>query len=145
MHSVLYEAFDPGVFPILFYYFGLAVFSSIITANMYKKWKERKRTPSMMMTAIFAIFTLALIVLAVGLIDAAATGIYGDVYRFSIPFSYSMYIVAGMFLCKFANAITEEGKHVLKAIIPIGVAICILAFLPWNYWGAPKVDYSEPC
>ena len=141
MSHASYEAFDPGILPILFYYFGLTVFGFIMTAIMYRKWKERKRTPTLLMTAVFAILTLALIMLTVGVIDAAITGVYGEVYEFSIPFSYSMYIIADIVLYKFANIITDRGKRVFKLIIPVGIAICIMAFLPWNYWGAPKSAY----
>lgn len=137
-----YTPFEIRVLPIFPYYLILSVFGIVLTLKMYFKWRERKVAPPLYLSITFTFFTLALIMLAVGLAEAIITGFYKEIYRFSLPFAYSMVVFADIFLYKFVSQITNKGKSLLIPLILIGILIVIMMFLPWNWWGIPPVDYE---
>ena len=137
-----YTAFDYSVFPIFVLYLVLSVFGTYVTIKMYMKWRERQVRSPLYLTLVFVFLTLALIVLAIGLAEAIITGYYKEVYRFSLPFAYSMVILADIFLYIFVDEITDRGRKGFIPFIIIGIVIIILLFLPWNWWGVPPEDYE---
>ncbi|MHA1148831.1 MAG: hypothetical protein ACTSR8_11385 [Promethearchaeota archaeon] len=137
-----YQVFDIAVLPIFFYYLFLITFSSILTFKIYKKWKERKVLPPLYLTIVFALFTIALVVLTIGLAEAIATGYYKEIYQISLPLAYTMMIIADIFLFKFVSFITDKGKSLFIPLIAIGGVIIVVLFLPWNWWGVPAEDYT---
>ncbi len=137
-----YSPFELRVLPIFFYYIGLIAFSVIITLKMYFKWKERKVKPPLLLTIVFAIFTIALIALTIGLTEAIITGYYKEIYRFSMPFGYSCIAIADVVLFVFASNIMNKGKKLIIPLSAIAVVIIVLLFLPWNWWGYPSEDYA---
>ncbi len=137
-----YTEFEFRVFPLFIYYMFLAVFSIVITIKMFMKWRERKVKPPLYLTVVFALFTAAIIMLDIGLAEAVITGYYMEIYRFSLPFAYSSMVIADIFLYFFASKITNKGEKAYIPLIIIGAVICIVLFLPWNWWGTPNVDYA---
>ena len=109
---------------------------------MIKKWKERKQIAPLHLSIVFAFFTAGIIVLAIGLAEAAITGYYKEVYRLSLPLAYTMVVIGNIFLYLFASNITDKGKNAFTPIVIIGVALIIMLFLPWNWWGVPQEEYS---
>jgi hypothetical protein len=109
---------------------------------MYFKWRERKVSPPLYLTLAFTFLTTALLGITIGLAEAAITGFYKEIYRFSLPFGYSMVVVSNIFLFIFASSITERGKKAYSIIIIFSVLLIIMLFLPWNWWGVPSIDYA---
>ncbi|GAG76720.1 unnamed protein product [marine sediment metagenome] len=105
-----YTPFEARVLPIFFYYIFLSIFGILITIQMIKKWKERKQIAPLHLSIVFAFFTAAIIVLAIGLAEAAITGYYKEVYRLSLPLAYTMVVIGNIFLYLFASNITDKGK-----------------------------------
>ncbi|TXT59593.1 MAG: conserved membrane protein of unknown function [Promethearchaeota archaeon] len=137
-----YTPYDFRVFPIFIYYIILSIFSIFMTYKMYQKWKERSLNPPLYLSIVFFTLTLALLVLTIGMLEAIITGFYREIYRFSLPFSYSMIIIADILLYRFAINITfRESKFMIPLII-VGAIIIFLLFLPWNFWGVPQEDYE---
>jgi len=138
-----YTPFDYiGVFPLFIYYIFLSVLALYLTIKMFIKWRERKVSAPLYLTIVFTIFTVALIGLTVGLAEGVFTSFYKELYRISLPFGYSMVIIANMFLFKFITEITESRKKYIIPIIIIGAVIILLLWLPWNWWGVPEIDYE---
>jgi len=137
-----YTPFDFRVFPIFIYYIFLSVFGIFMSIKMFKKWKERNVPPPLYLAIVFTFFAAALTMLGIGLAEAVITGEYRVVYRFSLPFAYSMVVFADIFLFKFATHMTDKGKRAFPFIIVIGIILIIILFLPWNWWGVPSVDYE---
>ena len=137
-----YTAFDPNVFPIFILYLILSVFGAYVTIKMFMKWRERQVKPPLYLTLVFIFLTLALIVLAIGLAEAIITGYYKEVYRFSLPFAYSMVVLADIFLYIFVDELTDRGKKKFIPFMIVGAVIIVLLFLPWNWWGVPPEDYE---
>lgn len=137
-----YSPFEFRVFPIFVYYLFLIVFSVIITTKMLLKWRERKVPPTLYLTVVFILFTLALVVLTIGLAEAVITGFYKEIYRFSLPFAYSTVAVADIFLFVFASNVMNKGKKLIIPLTIICAIIIILLFLPTNYWGIPNEEYA---
>jgi len=135
-----YQPFDERVLPIFAYYIALIIFSLIMTLSMTKKWRERKVKAPLYLSIVFILFTVALIVLTIGLAEAVITGYYKEVYRFSLPFGYSMMIIADVFLFIFAKEMTKKGEKALIPLAIIGGIIIFTLFLPWNWWGIPSED-----
>lgn len=138
-----YQPFEPRVLSFLVYYIGLAIFSTIVTAKMAVKWRERKVQPPLLMAVSFGIFTAALVMLAAGLADSAANGAYMELYRFSLPFGYCMIVAADIVLYKFAIVITSRGQKLFNMIIILGIVLVVVLFLPWNWWGVPAGDIGD--
>jgi len=136
-----YVPFDIRVLPILFYYIFLSAFGVIASVKMYYKWKERKVPPPFYLSLSFSFLSLALIMLSIGLAEAAITGFYKEIYRFSLPFGYTMVIISNIFLFKFSSYITNKGERLFPVIIALSIIIIIALFLPWNWWGIPSEDY----
>ena len=109
---------------------------------MIKKWKERKQIAPLYLSIVFAFLTSAIIILTIGLAEAAITGYYKEIYRFSLPLAYSMVVVADVFLFKFASYITDKGEKAFVPLIIVGAVLIVVIFLPWNWWGYPSVDYA---
>ena len=136
-----YTPFNNNILPIFFYYIGLIVFSIIMTVLMIKKWRERKVNAPFYLSIVFALFTIALIALTIGLGEAVITRFFKEIYRISLPVAYSTIIIADIFLFIFAKEITSKGKNALVPLIIFGIAIIVILFLPWNWWGVPPEDY----
>jgi hypothetical protein len=136
-----YVPFELRVLPILFYYIILSVFGVIASIKMYYKWRERQVPPPFHLMLSFTFLSLALIMLSIGLAEAAITGFYKEVYRFSLPFGYTMVIISNIFLFKFSSYITNKGEKLFPVILALSVFIAIFLFLPWNWWGIPPGDY----
>jgi len=137
-----YDAFEPRVLPLVFFYIGLIIFSIFLTVEMFAKWRERKARPAGLMAAVFAIFTAALVMLMIGLADSAISGFYREIYRFSLPFGYSMITIADIILFIFASEITSHWKRGLVPILIAGAVLVVILFLPWNWWGYPNAEYA---
>ncbi|MEX2753756.1 MAG: hypothetical protein Q6365_000085 [Candidatus Sigynarchaeota archaeon] len=138
-----YQPFEARVLPLIFYYIGLAIASMILAVKMVMKWKQRKVQPPLLMATIFAIFVVALSMLAAGLADSAMNGAYKDLYRFSLPFGYTMIILADIVLYKFGIVMTNRGKNAFMTIVVIGIVLAAVLFLPWNWWGYPDADIVD--
>ncbi len=139
-----YIPFDLRVFPLLIYYILLSIFGLVITIKILFNYKRKKHAAALYLTLTFAAFTMAIIVLAIGLAEAAITGYYKEIYRFSLPFAYSMVVLADICLFKFTNQLTEKGKKAFIPLLLIGVVLIILLFLPWNFWGTPTEEIGQP-
>ena len=116
-----YSAFETRVLPIFIYYIFLSIFGVLITIQMIRKWKERNQIAPLHLSLVFASYTLAIIVLTIGLAEAAITGYYKEIYRFSLPLAYSMLIIGNLFLYLFASNITNRGKLTLIPLIIFGI------------------------
>ena len=137
-----YTAFDYSVFPLFILYLVLSVFGTYVTIKMYMKWRERKVKSPLYLTLVFTCLTLAMIVAGIGLAEAIITGYYKEVYRFSLPFAFSMIILADIFFYIFLDELTNRGRKAFIHFIIIGAVIIVLLFLPWNWWGVPSQDYA---
>ena len=137
-----YTPFEMRVLPILIYYIFISVFGTLVSVKMYFKWKERKVPAPFYLTLAFSFLSLALIMTSMGLGEALITGYYKEVYRFSLPFAYSMVIISDIFLYRFSSNITNKGQNYFRGIIIVSVILIILMFLPWNWWGVPSEDYE---
>lgn len=137
-----YTPFEFRVFPIFIYYIFLSIFGILMSIKMYKKWKERNVLPPLYLAIVFTFFSAALTMLGIGLTEAVITGEYREIYRFSLPFAYSMVTCADIFLFRFATHMTNRGKKAFPLIIVIGIILIVILFLPWNWWGVPSIDYE---
>jgi hypothetical protein len=113
-----------------------------MTILMIKKWRERKVNPPLYLSIVFIFLTVALMSLTIGLGEAVFSGFFKEIYRISIPISYTMIIIADIFLFVFAKVITGKGKKALVPLIIFGAVITVVLFLPWNWWGTPPEDYT---
>lgn len=136
-----YTPFNNNILPIFFYYIGLIVFSILMTVLMIRKWRERKVNAPLYLSIVFALFTVALIALTIGLGEAVITRFFKEIYRISLPVAYSTIIIADIFLFIFAKVIINKGKRAIVPLIIFGVIITVILFLPWNWWGVPPEDY----
>ena len=136
-----YIPFETRFYPFIFYYIFLSIFGILATFQMLSKWRERKVPAPLYLSLVFTFLTTAIIGLLLGLGEAAVTGYFKEIYRFSLPFAFSMVVIADIFLYLFVITITRKDK---KKVIPFfltGIAVIILLFLPWNWWGTPSQDY----
>jgi hypothetical protein len=137
-----YTPFEIRVFPFFLYYGFISIFCIVLTIRMLMKWRERKVNAPLYLSIVFIFFTAAIVMLTVGLAEAVITGFYKEIYRFSLPFAYSMVVFADIFLYRFVIELTERAKRGWIFLIIIGFIIIVLLFLPWNWWGVPQGDYA---
>jgi hypothetical protein len=137
-----YTEFQDYVLPLFFFYIALIVFSIFMTVKMFLKWRERNVKPPLHLSVVFALFSIALIGLTIGLGEAVITRYYMELYRFSLPFAYSTMIIADIFLFLFASEITNRGRGAFVPLIIVGIALFVVLYLPWNWWGVPQEDYA---
>jgi hypothetical protein len=112
---------------------------------MFLKWCKRKDSTLFYLFLVFTCITSSVIILTIGLAEAAITGYYKEIYRFSLPLAYSLVVVANIFLFLFTNCIMEKGKKMLVPIIIISIIIIVALFLPWNWWGVPREVWKNKC
>ena len=137
-----YTPFDARVYPIFIYYILLSVFGIFMTLKMFMKWRERKVPAPLHLSLVFLFLTSAIVVLAIGLAEAAITGYYKEIYRLSLPLAFTLLVASDMFLFLFASRITEKKKNLLIPLIIIGIVLIFSFFLPSNYWGVPQDEYK---
>ena len=137
-----YTPFDIRVFPIFLYYGVISIFSVVLTIKMIMKWRERKVNAPLYLSLVFTFFTAAIVMLTIGLAEAVITGFYMEIYQFSLPFAYSTVVLADMALFRFVIELTDRVKKGFFLVIVSGLAIIVMLFLPWNWWGVPPVDYE---
>jgi hypothetical protein len=65
---------------------------------MIIKWRKRNERPPLYLSLVFAFFTAGIVTLAIGLAEAAITGYYKEIYRFSLPLAYSLVAIGNLFL-----------------------------------------------
>jgi len=130
------------MFPLFIFYIGLSIFSAIFTVMMLLKYRERKTPPTLHLSLVFICLTCAVIALIFGLAETIITGYKMYIYRFMLPLSMSLFIVADIFLFIFTSHIAERERRALIPIVIVGVLLIILVFLPWNYYGQPASDYK---
>ena len=132
-----YNRFQETAFPFFIFTIFLCIFCIIITIQMYRKWIERKVKAPLHLSFVFTFLSLSLISLTIGLAEAAITGYYKEIYRFCLPFSFSMLVLANVFLYVFTSEITQKGKKAVVPLIIIALIIIVIIYLPWNWWGVP--------
>lgn len=137
-----YTPFEPRVLPIFGFYIVLIILGIIVTFKLMKKYKQREQAAALHLAMVYAFFTIAITVLTIGLAEAVITGYYKEVYRFSLPLAYSLVVAANIFLFYFASNITNKWKKAFLPIVLAGVALVIIIFLPWNWWGYPREEYA---
>ncbi len=137
-----YTPFDPSILPLFFFYIGISIFSIVMTTSMFLKWKQRKVKSPLLMAIVFLLFTLAVLVLAIGFADTIIENAFKEIYRFSLPLAYSTMVLADIFLFLFAAEIVGKGRQLLPLFIVFGAVILVMLWLPWNWWGVPEVDYA---
>ncbi len=137
-----YDTFEARVLPIFGFYFILIIFGMIVSFKLIRKYKERKQPAALHLAIVYMFFTSAVIVLAIGLTEAAITGYYKEIYRISLPLAYSLVVFANIFLFYFASNIMDKWIKFFPYLIISGTLLVIVIFLPWNWWGYPKVAYA---
>lgn len=137
-----YTPFEPRVLPIFGFYIVLIILGIIVTFKLMKKYKQREQAAALHLAMVYAFFTIAITVLTIGLAEAVITGYYKEVYRFSLPLAYSLVVAANILLFYFTSNITNKWKKAFLPIVLAGVALVIIIFLPWNWWGFPKEAYA---
>lgn len=137
-----YEPILPHVYPLVFFYIAFIIFSVTLTVKMGLKWRERHVEPPLIMTVVFLTVTIALAALTTGLLEAAITGFFKEIYRVSLPFAYVTMLVADVLLYLFAVKISGRGRRGLVPAAIVAAIIGVMLVLPANYWGIPSVDYA---
>lgn len=137
-----YTPFDMRVFPLFLYYGFISIFCIVLTLRMLMKWRARKVNAPLYLSIVFTFFTFAIVMLTIGLAEAVISGFYKEIYRFSLPFAYSMVVIADIFLFRFVIELTEKVKRGWIPVIVVGIIIILILFLPWNWWGVPQEDYE---
>jgi len=137
-----YSSFDPRVLPIFIFYIILIGFGIFTTFKLIQKFSQKKKIAPLHLASVYIFFTLAVIVLAIGLAEAIITGYYKEIYRISLPLAYSLVVVANDFLYLFASHITNKWEKALIPILIIGIVLIVMLFLPWNWWGYPREEYE---
>ncbi len=107
---------------------------------MYRKWRERKVKAPLHLSLVFTFLTLALILLTIGLTEAAITGYYMEIYKMTLPIAFSMVVLGVFSLYVFVSNISDKGKKAFIPLIIFGVIIILLLFHPWNWWGTPTEE-----
>ncbi|TFF97875.1 MAG: hypothetical protein EU547_03140 [Promethearchaeota archaeon] len=137
-----YTPIHPGIVPLLIIYFILIASGLYIIKKMYDKWKERNSKLPLYLGLVFLALIIALVFLAVGLMETIITGYFKEIYRITFPLSYVCVVIADIILFKFTNEITESSGRLLYVILIIGIVIIVMLLLPWNWWGVPQEDYE---
>ncbi|MHA1680484.1 MAG: hypothetical protein ACTSUE_05710 [Promethearchaeota archaeon] len=137
-----YEPYRDEIFPIFIYYIILITFSAILTVAILRKWKERGTKPTLLLGIIFLLFSVAILVLMIGLGEAVFVGEFREIYRLSLPIAYSLMSGADIMVFRFANEITKKGRKGITTVVIIGFVLIAILFLPWNWWGVPSSDYA---
>ncbi|GAG77675.1 unnamed protein product, partial [marine sediment metagenome] len=139
-----YVPHEPRITSFFIYYIFISAFGLLITLKMFLNYNKKRNPAALYMSLTFAMLTLAVIVLAIGILEGIITGYSKEVYRFSLPFAYSMVVIADIFLYKYVNCLTDRGKKAYFPVFLIGVVLIIVLFLPWNFWGTPTAEIGRP-
>ena len=139
-----YQPYTVRMFPLYIIYIFLIILSTVSAILMYSKWKKRKVPPPLYLTIAYIILTAIFTVLFLGLNEALITGYCMDIYKFSLPFAYSMDLYYTLCFLKFANYIMKKGNKLFYLLLAIAIIITIFLFLPWNWWGVPTSEIGTP-
>ncbi|MHA1370173.1 MAG: hypothetical protein ACTSRA_10715 [Promethearchaeota archaeon] len=137
-----YSPIHGRIYPVFVLYIFISAFGVAMAFLMYKKWKARRLRPPLLIFLVFLSFSIAVIGLFFGLLETVIFGEFREVYRFSLPFGYTMMVAADVLLYEFANQVMED--RITRVRLPLyvaGVVIGIMLWLPWNWWGVPNEDY----
>lgn len=137
-----YDSFEPRIFPLFIFYIILFIFTLVFIISMFRKWRERKAPAALHITQVYIFLGLALIMLIIGMAEAVVTGYFKEIYRFTYPIAQVCVVIADIFLFFFASKITDKGQKLFIPLIIIGIALIIMIFLPWNWWGHPVENYK---
>ncbi|MHA1489868.1 MAG: hypothetical protein ACTSRI_09450 [Promethearchaeota archaeon] len=137
-----YDSFEPRIFPLFLFYIILSIFTLVVVISMFRKWRERKAPAALHITLVYIFLLLALSMLIIGMAEAVITGYFKEIYRFTFPMAECCVVIADIFLFFFASKITDKGQKLFIPLIIIGIALIIMIFLPWNWWGHPVENYE---
>jgi hypothetical protein len=134
---------DPGSFPILPTYIGVAMFCAAITAMLFKKWRERRTRAPMLLFLAFTSYFICIVVLTIGFTEVVVTGYKMDLYKFSLAFGYAGFMVSHAFYITFAAELFSIDKRRAHGYIAACIAVAVLVALPWNHYGQSESMYSD--
>jgi hypothetical protein len=141
--GTLYQPFSSSLIPLVFYYIGVATFGVFMSLELTAKYRQRRVKAPLYLAIVFAIFTIAVAVLATGLVESWIDGVFGNWYRLTLPIGYSLIVVADVFLLLFTNEMVgQRGRAVLMIMGLVGAAIVVMLWLPWNFWGYVSGNYG---
>ncbi|NMC07186.1 MAG: hypothetical protein GYA24_18360 [Candidatus Lokiarchaeota archaeon] len=138
-----YLPMDPGSFPILPTYIGVAAFCAAITAMLFKKWHERRTRAPMLLFIAFLSYLVCIIVLTIGFAEVVVTGHKMELYKFSLAFGYAGFMVSHGFYITFAAELFSFEKRAVHRYIAVCLAVAVLSALPWNHYGLSADMYSD--
>jgi hypothetical protein len=138
-----YLPMDPGSFPILPTYIGVAVFCAAITTMLFKKWRERRTRAPMLLFIAFLSYLICIVVLAIGFTEVVVTGYKMELYKFSLAFGYTGFMVSHGFYITFASELFSLNKRRVHLYIAACLAVAVLVVLPWNHYGMSESMYSD--
>jgi len=135
--------------------FELIAFISVflIAIAIFLKWRTRRTVATLYLSiALFSISFAAFFVFT-GLASwffawiadgYSPTTISPTYYELSLPLGYATVILYDIFIVLFAIQIfMDKNKRKMIPFVIAGVIICILLFLPTNYWGV-NPELSDP-
>ncbi len=142
-HDMDYLDMDPGSFPILPTYIGVAVICAAITAMLFKKWRERRTRAPMLLFIAFISYLSCIVVLAIGFTEVVVTGHKMEAYKFSLAYAYAGFMVSHAFYITFAWELFSLDKWSAHGYIAACLAVAVLVALPWNHYGMSQAMYSD--
>ncbi|HUX99114.1 MAG TPA: hypothetical protein VMV49_06135 [Candidatus Deferrimicrobium sp.] len=116
----------------------------LIAITIFRKWRERRTIATLYLSIALFSIAFAAFVAFTGLaswffswiVDGYGATLSPAYYTISLPLGYSLVILYDVFIVLFAIQIFLDKNN--KKIIPFviaGIVLCILLFLPTNYWG----------
>ncbi|MBN2149918.1 MAG: hypothetical protein JW839_00600 [Candidatus Lokiarchaeota archaeon] len=138
-----YLEMDPGSFPILPTYIGVAAICAAITAMLFKRWRERRTRAPMLLFLAFLAYLTCIVVLAAGFTEVVVTGKKMELYKFSLAFGYAGFMVAHGFYITFAWELFSLKKRSAHGYIAACLVVAVVAVLPWNHYGQAQSMYSD--
>lgn len=135
-----YEAIDPGSEGVLVIYILMVIFSIIMSALMFRKWRERQTKPTKLMFLLFALLTVTIIIIMSGMVQLVILREKRELYMFSLAAGYTIIMLSHLLMLSFAETIfnIEEGWTKIYSII--AVVIAVLVALPFNSYGKPNEE-----
>jgi hypothetical protein len=136
-----YIPIDARLYPVFVFYIFLSILGIAFNLKIWIRYFKKRDKTILSLGLAYTFFAIGIIVLTIGILEAIITGYRKEIYRFSLPFAYSMVVLSDICLFWFANRLTEKGRKAFIPLIIIGVVIIFALFLPWNWWGYPTEEY----
>jgi len=137
-----YDPYTPRIIPVFILYAILFPVAFILAFKLMRKGRQQGIKSAQYLGYSFLSFGAAILIAFIGLLNVIIVGEFREIYRLSVPLSYSIGMVGTLFLLLFGFSLFGfQKKMAVLFAVWTGITF-VLVNLDSNWYGVPHSTYA---